>query len=226
LRPSVRATAARRAGCHDLAGQIYRRLPPAFDEVAERRPDADDASRASMIRHRPRRASRAPSTRREWRHRPAAVRDLRQAAPILPPSLRRLALGNAYRRDAGYRFFSDYIYAFEDDLSDLLAVVPSIAEVRLDLGAVALAWQRPLASEHLQKFEYVSPYVRPDELEVLAASRLPALESFVLWTGSQILVNESSDAQALRRSSRGRGLEDGHTPGYGRAARGEDPATL
>jgi uncharacterized protein (TIGR02996 family) len=114
----------------------------------------------------------------------------------VPPSLRRLALGNAYRRDAGYRFFSDYIYAFEDDLSDLLAVVPSIAELRLDLGAVALAWQRSLASEHLQKFEYVSPYVRPDELEVLAASRLPALESFVLWTGSQILVNESSDVYA------------------------------
>lgn len=115
----------------------------------------------------------------------------------MPRSLRRVELGRALARNQGYRVFGDYgSVAFEDDLSALLDVFTDVMELRVDLGAVLLQWA-PLVSTQLKQFAYVSPYVRLEEIETLAASRLPALEAFELWTGASYLVNEEMDLYAF-----------------------------
>jgi hypothetical protein len=107
----------------------------------------------------------------------------------VPPSVARLALGNAFERSRGYRCV-DYFdaVAYSDDLSQVLTVFDGIEELRVDLGAVHLTWA-PLVSERLKRFTLVSPFVRKSEITELTKSKLPALESFVLWKGQQGLVN-------------------------------------
>jgi hypothetical protein len=111
----------------------------------------------------------------------------------VPSSITRLALGDAFDRSRGYRCFDFFgTVAYSDDLTRVLAVFDHLEELRVDLGAVRITWA-PLVSDRLKRFTLVSPFVRNSELTTLVESELPKLESFVLWTGQQGLVNTIDD---------------------------------
>ncbi|MCW5804571.1 MAG: hypothetical protein KIT31_19530 [Deltaproteobacteria bacterium] len=71
-----------------------------------------------------------------------------------------------------------------DDVSRVLDVFPHIRELLVDLGLTSLEWA-PLRSTELRRFTWITPYADPREVAPLAASQLPALESFILWVGAR-----------------------------------------
>jgi hypothetical protein len=80
-----------------------------------------------------------------------------------------------------------------DDLTRVLAAIPRLRELHVDLGLASLAWA-PLRSPHLRRFRWITPYADPREVAPLAASELPALEAFTLWVGARHVAREAPPA--------------------------------
>lgn len=137
----------------------------------------------------------------------ALVAQLRDGSQAAPASLRRLVLGRDYERNPRCRVSTDYLYDRSDKLLGVFDVFPSIEELRVDLVA-NLEWE-PLVSDRLRRFCYVCPHCHDHELEQFVASRLPALESLVLWTGGQYVVDPEGAAPWLQPLPASVDFEDG-----------------
>jgi hypothetical protein len=103
-----------------------------------------------------------------------------------PSSLRSLRLGDtsdAREYQVRLRGLEDYT----DDVTTLLDVFPHLHELWLDLGTTELELA-PFASTDLRHLTLITPYARPELVQALAASVLPALRSLVVWTGATYYV--------------------------------------
>lgn len=117
----------------------------------------------------------------------------------MPPSLRRLKVGNAFERDTGDRLVEQQ---YDDDgelddgppenLKSVLTCFPRLTELVLDLGVVG-ATLAPLATKNLEVLGLITPRLQERQLAPLARSVLPSLRRFELWIGGTSEPNEDGE---------------------------------